>query len=254
MKKYLLAVMFMTALCLVSVAARAGFDSDGDGVSDSSDNCPTVSNPNQQDQDADGVGDACDACPGTPLGTGVDPQTGCPLINQMDSDGDGVFDVFDQCPGTPPGMTVDVHGCPTAPNSVCGDNVKSATETCDGLDLGGQTCASLGLASGVLTCSQDCSYFDASSCGSASTPSCGDGHIDAFETCDGPDLGGQTCASLGFSSGTLTCNSNCKLNANGCVKAPVQKSRIWHLPVTKQPLFDFSKGVTKSLPQKNLSK
>lgn len=35
-------------------------DSDGDGVFDSQDNCPSVSNPNQSDVDNDGIGDVCD--------------------------------------------------------------------------------------------------------------------------------------------------------------------------------------------------
>ena len=38
-------------------------DSDGDGVPDSCDNCPTVYNPDQRDTDGDGLGDACDNCP-----------------------------------------------------------------------------------------------------------------------------------------------------------------------------------------------
>jgi hypothetical protein len=38
-------------------------DTDGDGVPDSQDNCPTVSNPDQSDTDGDGYGDACDLCP-----------------------------------------------------------------------------------------------------------------------------------------------------------------------------------------------
>jgi hypothetical protein len=41
-------------------------DADRDGVPDGSDNCPTVSNPGQQDRDRDGIGDACDNCPGVP--------------------------------------------------------------------------------------------------------------------------------------------------------------------------------------------
>jgi hypothetical protein len=35
-------------------------DSDGDGVPDQDDNCPTVYNPTQTDTDGDGLGDACD--------------------------------------------------------------------------------------------------------------------------------------------------------------------------------------------------
>ena len=35
-------------------------DSDGDGIPDSKDNCPTMANPNQNDCDLDGIGDACE--------------------------------------------------------------------------------------------------------------------------------------------------------------------------------------------------
>lgn len=38
-------------------------DADGDGVPDASDNCPSVSNPDQLDADTDGVGDACESTP-----------------------------------------------------------------------------------------------------------------------------------------------------------------------------------------------
>jgi hypothetical protein len=43
---------------------RGGGDSDGDGVADGLDDCPTVANPGpiQADADGDGVGDACDNC------------------------------------------------------------------------------------------------------------------------------------------------------------------------------------------------
>lgn len=41
------------------------FDSDGDGVNDDLDNCPSIFNPSQRDSDNDGSGDTCDPnCPG----------------------------------------------------------------------------------------------------------------------------------------------------------------------------------------------
>ena len=40
--------------------------------------------------------------------------------------------------------------------------------------------------------------------------------INAREQCDGADLGGRTCAALGFTGGTLTCTPACRLSTRGC--------------------------------------
>jgi hypothetical protein len=71
-------------------------DSDGDGILDSDDNCPTVKNPDQADSNGDGLGNVCDR---DSDGVG-DLEDNCPLNpnpDQADSDGDGIGDICDTC-------------------------------------------------------------------------------------------------------------------------------------------------------------
>lgn len=49
--------------------------------------------------------------------------------------------------------------------SECGNAVRDEGEWCDGADLAGNTCGSLGLPAGVLRCRADCRGVDASGCG-----------------------------------------------------------------------------------------
>jgi parallel beta-helix repeat protein len=105
-------------------------------------------------------------------------------------------------------------GCP-----VCGNGIKETGEQCDGAALGGATCQTLGFYCSTgsgLTCKSDCTY----NTGSCITGSCGDGIIAAScgEVCDGSNLGGQSCQTKGFDSGTLACSSNCtSFNTTNCV-------------------------------------
>lgn len=82
-------------------------------------------------------------------------------------------------------------GCAAGGNSrggLCGDGVVDEGESCDGIDLGGATCESLGQASGTLACASDCT-FETSGCGA-----CDDECSAAGETrCNGNAV--QTCAS-----------------------------------------------------------
>ena len=66
------------------------FDTDGDGVVDSGDNCVNVANANQADSDGDGAGDACDS---TPNGVVVTPPP-----PPADDDNDGRANTADNCP------------------------------------------------------------------------------------------------------------------------------------------------------------
>ena len=96
----------------------------------------------------------------------------------------------------------------------CGDGtINVAGEQCDGADLGGESCASLGFFGGTLGCLGGCA-LDTSAC---ETTLCGNGTVNAPEQCDGGDLGGATCVSLGFEGGMLTCTSGCALDTSACI-------------------------------------
>jgi len=49
-----------TSTMMCEPGVPVGPDTDGDGICDAGDNCPTVANPTQADLDGDGIGDACD--------------------------------------------------------------------------------------------------------------------------------------------------------------------------------------------------
>jgi hypothetical protein len=62
----------------------------------------------------------------------------------------------------------------------------------------------------------DCDDQDCEEAPACTThPDCGNGLIDADEECDGTDLNGKSCETLGLGAGTLTCNE-CALDTRGC--------------------------------------
>ncbi|MFK7929512.1 MAG: hypothetical protein AB8H79_15050 [Myxococcota bacterium] len=98
-------------------------DSDGDGVADADDDCPSTPSGVTVDADGcpidtddDGVSDDMDDCPSTPSGVTVDAD-GCPV----DADGDGVSDDVDDCLGTASGEVIDASGCSIADYCPCND-------------------------------------------------------------------------------------------------------------------------------------
>lgn len=102
----------------------------------------------------------------------------------------------------------------TDPKPFCGDGVIDPEESCDGTDLGGHSCESLGFVlGGVLTCTEDCELNVAGCFGAR----CGDGVRGPGEECDQGDLGGATCTSLGYyEGGELSCTADCTLDRSGC--------------------------------------
>lgn len=99
--------------------------------------------------------------------------------------------------------------CARLPLFCCGNAEQEPTEQCDGEDLGGKTCASLGLIAGTLACDSMCD-FDTSGC------TCGNGTQEDPEECDGTDLDGTTCEDLGFDGGTLACTGSCIFCSDNC--------------------------------------
>jgi hypothetical protein len=104
-------------------------------------------------------------------------------------------------------------GSPPLPE--CGDGERNGTEACEGADLDGETCESIGqgFIGGDLACDGECD-FDTSGC--TSPPDCGNGVIEGSEECDGAQLGGATCQTEGFSSGTISCTAGCALDTSDC--------------------------------------
>jgi formylglycine-generating enzyme required for sulfatase activity len=98
----------------------------------------------------------------------------------------------------------------------CGDGTIQAIhgETCDGENLAGATCANQGQGGGVVSCNEYC-RLDISRC--ELSAECGDGVAAIpYEPCDGTDLGGQSCLTQGFGSGTLACGETCGFETGGC--------------------------------------
>ena len=94
----------------VEVAPPAPKDTDGDGIIDDNDKCPTVPGLAKYqgcpipDTDGDGINDENDKCPNVP---GTAKYQGCPV---PDTDGDGLNDEMDKCP-TEAGPASN-NGCP----------------------------------------------------------------------------------------------------------------------------------------------
>ena len=103
-------------------------------------------------------------------------------------------------------------------SAVCGNGIVSSGEDCEGTELGGKTCTSLGFPGGTLSCKPNCKY-NISQCTPLPIAVCGDGTRDLhrFELCDRTDFKGLQCAGLGpFTGGTLGCTAQCSLNTSSC--------------------------------------
>ncbi|HEV8322087.1 MAG TPA: hypothetical protein VG389_10765 [Myxococcota bacterium] len=121
--------------------------------------------------------------------------------------------------GGNPGTDADT-GVPGDGGVTCGDNVHEGTEACDGSDLNGESCTTMGLGVGTLVCAGDCT-FDTTGC-----TTCGNTTIDAAEDCDGSatppvdPLDDCTTIGMGFVGGTLGCSATCTFDTSLCTAPP----------------------------------
>ena len=136
---------------------------------------------------------------------------------------EGTLDCLDDC-------TFDESGCSGSP--LCGNNIVDHGEECDtgGFDTpecNGGTCTFPQCGDGYPNpeASEECDDGDENSDTEPNTcrtdcthPVCGDLTADDEygEECDGEDLSDQTCESLGFTSGELSCDNNCSFNTSTC--------------------------------------
>lgn len=99
------------------------------------------------------------------------------------------------------------------PDAGCGDGLINAMlgEECEGSDLNGATCQSLGFDQGSLSCSA-CKLVT-----TLCVKRCGNGVIETGEVCDG-DAGVIGCSDFGY----VSCTAQCQLDRSHCVTNPYQ--------------------------------
>jgi outer membrane protein OmpA-like peptidoglycan-associated protein len=132
--------MFTTFAFVPSLTRTGGAvkDTDGDGIPDDKDQCPTEPEDKDgfedddgcpdPDNDQDGIPDVKDKCPNAPEDRdGFQDDDGCP---ELDNDGDGIPDSQDRCPNEPEDKDgyKDDDGCPDPDND--GDGIPDKVDKC----------------------------------------------------------------------------------------------------------------------------
>jgi len=134
--------------------------------------------------------------------------------------GNGILEPGEACDDGADNSDVAPNACRTdCREPSCGDGVIDSGEACDGSELASNSCVGLGYTKGTLACDPITCEYDVRDCST-----CGDGVAEGtdtstvgYETCDGSDLRGKDCISIGQAMGTLACNSSCEWDISGCV-------------------------------------
>ncbi len=103
----------------------------------------------------------------------------------------------------------------TCPSEGDAGQVKAFVDACD--DAIAAQLAGGSLPLDVTTCNADLETCDTDLALCQAGCQCGNGVLDAGESCDGADLGGTTCANFGSTDYPgLACTSECKWDLSGC--------------------------------------
>jgi len=188
----------------------------GDGVLDPTEQCDDGNN-----ADNDGCSAGCLDEDGTPTcGNGI-WEAGEQCEDGNTTPGDGCDDACQVEYVCGDGLCEDSFGetcqiCPPDCCPSCGNGTLEPTEgeECDGSDFGGLTCESACYTGGTPSCTSYCA-LDMSTC-IGTLPICGNDTIECGESCDGSDLGGNTCNTFGLDGGTLACDGTCDYDLSGC--------------------------------------
>jgi hypothetical protein len=148
-----------------------------------------------------GGGEGCTECvDGTPANSCVDGDS--PWYCLSDGDDCNLVSACTLCDCPPEFAHCNeeggIAGLGACESTTCGD------ELCEG-DEDSETCCS------DCGCDGDDSCIDDECIGD----DCGNGVIDSEEDCDGTEFGGESCTSLGYDSGSLSCDG-CILNDDNC--------------------------------------
>jgi hypothetical protein len=144
----------------------------------------------------------CDPPPVCPNGV-LEPGEDCEPSLSLDAECSDIGPFAGGSLGCSALCEFETSACMPAPKG-CGNGRLDPGEDCDGRELGGRTCADLGLKPGFRSprCGTGCS-LDPASCGPPL--SCGNGRLDDSEACEGIEFGGDSCLARGFASGDLFC-------------------------------------------------
>ena len=124
---------------------------------------------------------------------------------------------------------LDFSNCTTCGNSLAEGNDPTwpGYEVCDGTDLRGLSCTDFGLPAGLLACSATCDW---NTTGCVGTASCGNGTVEAWETCDDGnttpcDGCSATCQVEECGNGLVECSETCddanSSNEDACLNSCV---------------------------------